>query len=391
MKRIAILGSTGSIGTQALDIIDRHADKYKVTVLSCARRVSALEAQIKKYRPELVAVNDEKDALYLSAKYPHTEIVWGQEGLITAAESDYDLLLNSLMGMRGLSPTYHAVKKRRKIAFANKETLVAGGKLITDTIKSFSRPGEKAEPILLPVDSEHSAIFQCLHGEEDRPVKRILLTASGGPFRGYSKEQLESVTLEQALRHPNWSMGAKITIDSATMMNKGLEVIEARWLFDIDVDKIEILVHPQSVIHSMVEFEDTSVIAQLGMPDMRVPISYAFSYPEREDNRDLPSLDFFNRANTLTFERPDMETFGCIKLAYDALREGGSATVAMNAANEVLVQLFLDNKIRFTDIQKYIEKILEGHKTVYDLDLEGILSVDKEVRGKTERLVRGGL
>ncbi len=390
MKKIAILGSTGSIGTQALDIVDRHPDKYKVTVLSCAKRIERLEEQIKKYAPQLVCVSEESDALRIARQFPHIEVVWGEKGLITAAESECDLLLNSLMGMRGLAPTYYALKKGRDIAFANKETLVAGGRLITDTIKAFGCGNgavSAKRPRLLPVDSEHSAIFQCLQGNEGKPVKRILLTASGGPFRGYSKEQLEEVTLEQALRHPNWSMGAKITIDSATMMNKGLEVIEARWLFDIDAEKIEIHVHPQSVVHSMVEFEDTSIIAQLGMPDMRVPISYAFAYPEREDNHDLPSLDFFAKAATLTFEKPDMEVFRTIKIAYDALKAGGSATVAMNAANEVLVQMFLDRKIRFVEIQEYIERILQEHQLVHELSLEDILAIDREVREKTKEIV----
>lgn len=380
MKKVAILGSTGSIGTQALDVIEHNREEFKASVLSCASRIGLLEEQIKKFAPETVVTAEEKDALYLSRKYPHIEFGFGTEGLAAAAEGDSDIILNSLVGMRGLVPTYHAVKAGKTVAFANKETLVAGGELI---MKTAAENGAK----LLPVDSEHSAIFQCLEGNRGRNVRRILLTASGGPFRGYGREQLEKVTVEQALRHPKWNMGAKISIDSATMMNKGLEVIEARWLFDVPAEKIEIVIHPQSVVHSMVEYEDTAVIAQLGMPDMRVPIAYALSYPRRL-SLDYTPLDLFSYANSLTFEKPDREVFKCIQLAYDALAEGGSMTCAMNAANEELVAAFLDKKILFTDIQDNIERVLSDHICRYDLSLEDILETDREIREKTRELLR---
>lgn len=380
MKKVAILGSTGSIGTQALDVIEHNREEFKASVLSCASRIGLLEEQIKKFAPEAVVTAEEKDALYLARKYPHIEFGFGTEGLAAAAEGDSDIILNSLVGMRGLVPTYHAVKAGKTVAFANKETLVAGGELI---MKTAAENGAR----LLPVDSEHSAIFQCLEGNRGRNVRRILLTASGGPFRGYGREQLEKVTVEQALRHPKWNMGAKISIDSATMMNKGLEVIEARWLFDVPAEKIEIVVHPQSVVHSMVEYEDTAVIAQLGMPDMRVPIAYALSYPRRLA-LDYTPLDLFSYANDLTFEKPDGEVFKCIQLAYDALAEGGSMTCAMNAANEELVAAFLDKKILFTDIQDNIERVLSDHICRYDLSLEDILETDREIREKTRELLR---
>lgn len=379
MKKIAILGSTGSIGTQALDVIGSNPDKFSVSVLSCARKIDLLEEQIKKFNPERVVVDLESDAVNLMKKYHHIDVSFGMEGLISASEGDSDMVLNSLVGMLGLVPTYHAAKKGKAIAFANKETLVSGGELI---MKTVSENGAK----LLPVDSEHSAIFQCLEGNEERKVRRILLTASGGPFRGFTREALENVTREQALAHPKWNMGAKISIDSATMMNKGLEVIEARWLFDVPGDDIEIVVHPQSIVHSMVEFEDKSVIAQLGMPDMRGPIGLALSYPERLPN-DYTPLDFFSYAKNLTFEKPDRSVFTCIEMAYDVLREGGSAPVALNAANEVLVAAFLAGKIKFTDIQDNIKRILDSHNCKYNLSLEDILETDREIREKTEELI----
>lgn len=378
MKRIAILGSTGSIGTQALDVIAANRDRFSVSVLSCAKNIERLEGQIAAFSPEAVVVNEEKDAVYLMKKYPDLEVSFGMNGLIEAAKGDSDMILNSLVGMLGLVPTYHAASCGKQIAFANKETLVAGGELITNTV---SENGAK----LLPVDSEHSAIFQCLEGNSDRKVRRILLTASGGPFRGFSRDMLKNVTREQALAHPKWNMGAKISIDSATMMNKGLEVIEARWLFDISGDDIEIVVHPQSVVHSMVEYEDKSIIAQLGMPDMRVPIGLALAYPERLAN-DYKPLDFFEYANNLTFEKPNRDVFSCIDMAYDVLRTGGSAPVALNAANEVLVDAFLKGKIKFTDIQDNIKRVLDSHNCKYNLSLEDILDVDREVREKTKKL-----
>jgi 1-deoxy-D-xylulose-5-phosphate reductoisomerase len=283
------------------------------------------------------------------------------------------MVLNSLIGMMGLVPTYYAIKAGKDIALANKETLVAGGEVVMDAVK-------ENEVRLLPVDSEHSAIFQALQGNDPRGVNRIILTASGGPFRGYTLEQLSKVTVSQALNHPNWKMGSKITIDSATMMNKGLEVIEARWLFDVSPEKIEVVIHPQSIIHSMVEYVDHSIIAQLGMPDMRVPISYALTYPERIENR-INGVNFFE-TGSLTFEKPDLGTFRCLGFAYDAVKAGGSYPVALNAANEVLVQQFLEGRIKFLDIQNTLERILQEHKPVYKLDLEEIIEIDHNIRGE---------
>lgn len=372
MKKIAILGSTGSIGTQALDIIDKNKESFKVTVLSCRKNIELLCEQIDKFRPETVVVHREEDGVLLNRKYKDIEVLWGTEGLIEAAKSQYDLLLNSLVGMMGLVPTYHAVCSGRDIALANKETLVAGGQLVM-------AEAEARNIKILPVDSEHSAIFQCLQGNKPKELKKIYLTASGGPFRGFSLKQLQNVSLEQALKHPNWSMGSKITIDSATMMNKGLEVIEAKWLFDVPVSKIQVAVHPQSVVHSMVEYIDNSIIAQLGAPDMRVPISYAFGYPDRIENVFEP-LDLFGSGANLTFEKPDLEVFKTVKLAYDAVEKGGTLPVVLNGANEALVQLFLEKKIKFTDIQNNIEEIMNRHVPEYNLKLEDILEADKEAR-----------
>lgn len=379
MKKITVLGSTGSIGTQSLEVIKAHPDRFRVEALTCGKNKKKLEEQIEKFRPAFAVTEREEDAHDLMRKFPRTEFSWGEKGLIEAAEGGCDMVLNALMGMRGLAPTYAAIQAGKDIALANKETLVAGGELVMDA-------AAKAGVKLLPVDSEHSAIFQCLEGNKNRPVKKILLTASGGPFRGYTKEQLENVTLAQALKHPKWNMGAKITIDSATMMNKGLEVIEARWLFDVEAEKIKILVHPQSIVHSAVEFMDNSVIAQLGVPDMRIPISLALGYPDRLKNGER-ELDFFGEGSNLTFEKPNPEVFGCISLAYEAIARGGSCPAVMNAANEVLVAAFLEEKIRFVDIEKTLACILDAHKTAYNLDLEGILEIDKETRKLTREIL----
>lgn len=372
MKKITILGSTGSIGTQTLDVIRQNPERFTVTALTCGSNTALLAKQIEEFRPEFAAVAKEDDALRLAAVFPHVEFGWGRQGLIDAACGSCGMVLNALMGMRGLEPTYYAIKAGKNIALANKETLVAGGSLV---MKAVADAGVK----ILPVDSEHSAIFQCLEGNAGRPFNKILLTASGGPFRGYSSEQLEKVTLEQALKHPRWTMGAKITIDSATMMNKGLEVIEARWLFDAPADKIQILVHPQSIVHSAVEFEDKSVIAQMGVPDMRIPISLALGYPERIKSSE-PGLDFFGQGASLTFEKPDTSVFKCIGFAYDAIREGGSFPVVLNGANEVLVDLFLKGKIKFIEIQNTLERVMDRHKPDFNLDLEGVIEADRRIR-----------
>mgnify|MGYP000668166400 FL=1 len=379
MKKITVLGSTGSIGTQSLEVIKAHPDRFRVEALTCGKNKKKLEEQIEKFRPAFAVTEHEEDAHDLMRKFPRTEFSCGEKGLIEAAEGGCDMVLNALMGMRGLAPTYAAIQAGKDIALANKETLVAGGELVMDA-------AAKAGVKLLPVDSEHSAIFQCLEGNKNRPVKKILLTASGGPFRGYTKEQLENVTLAQALKHPKWNMGAKITIDSATMMNKGLEVIEARWLFDVEAEKIQVLVHPQSIVHSAVEFMDNSVIAQLGVPDMRIPISLALGNPDRLKNGER-ELDFFGEGSNLTFEKPNPEVFGCISLAYEAIARGGSCPAVMNAANEVLVAAFLEEKIRFVDIEKTLACILDAHKTAYNLDLEGIFEIDKETRKLTREIL----
>lgn len=378
---ISILGSTGSIGTQCLDVISGNRDRFSVAALSCSKSIELLCRQIEEFSPAAVCVAEEADAAELSKKYSGIEFFHGDEGLrAIAAMEDCEMVVNSLMGMRGLEPTMAAIEAGKDIAFANKETLVVGGQLVMDAVK---RRGVK----LLPVDSEHSAVFQCIQGSEGNEIRRLILTASGGPFRGYSAEQLKSVTLEQALAHPNWSMGKKITVDSATMMNKGLEVIEAKWLFDIPAEKIQIVVHPQSILHSAVEYCDGSVIGQMGLPDMRVPIAYALSYPERmEMTSSMKSLDFFSLKDGMTFYPADADVFRTIGLAYEACRVGGSYPVVLNGANEVLVDMFLKGKISFTDIQDTLVKVMEEHRPVQDLDIEGILEEDSRIREKMRNM-----
>lgn len=378
MKDIAILGSTGSIGRQALDIVRANSEEYRVRLLSCRKSIVELEKQIVEFKPDTVVVWEEKDALALSKKYGKIHFLHGMEGLVAAATSEYDILLNSLVGMLGLVPTYHAVKQGRTIALANKETLVAGGEIVMAEAK-------KSGATIIPVDSEHSAIYQCLQGNRREQLQKIYLTASGGPFRGYTRQQLGQVTLAQALKHPNWSMGKKITIDSATMVNKGLEIIEAKWLFDVPVSKIEVAIHPQSVIHSMVEYVDNSIIAQLGAPDMRVPISYAFGYPKRCENRFEP-LDLFGLGSNLTFEKPDMKVFSSIAMAYRAGEEGGTYGAALNGANEALVQLFLEEKIGFLQILETLEKVMDSHNPKYNLTMEDVLEADRRAREEATRL-----
>ncbi len=380
MKRILILGSTGSIGTQALDIIRDNPDKFKAVGLTCKSRVDSLVVQIKEFNPEAVCVGNEESAKRIKAEFPDLDVYYGEAGLVEIAKMNCDLVLSSLMGISGLMPTYTAIANGRDIALANKETLVTGGKMVTSLCKE---KGVK----LLPVDSEHSAIFQCLEGNRNQRIKRILLTASGGPFRGRSLAELKNVSVEQALKHPKWSMGAKITIDSASMMNKGLEVIEAKWLFDVDPEQIEILVHPQSIVHSMVEFCDTSIIAQLGLPDMRIPISYAFNYPNRLEYKG-DSLDFFDVASDLHFEKPNREVFKTIDMAYYVLQEGKSYSAALNGANEELVAMFLEGKIKFTEIQDTIARVLDMHKPFEPKSVSDILEIDTEARQLARELVR---
>lgn len=384
MKRIALLGSTGSIGTQTLDVIRKNSSDFKVIALTCGRNISLLKEQIKEFHPELCVTELESDADSLKEEFRDVKFLSGSEGLVYAAsETDTDMVVNALMGMRGLEPTYYAIKAGKDVALANKETLVAGGEIIMSLVKNSSYTGssyetEKGRPVrLLPIDSEHSAIFQCLEGNEGRKVKKILLTCSGGPFRGRSLSDLKKVTLSDALKHPKWNMGKKITIDSATLMNKGLEVIEAKWLFNVDADDITVLVHPQSIVHSGVEFMDNSVLTQMGVPDMRIPISLALGYPDRIESGE-DELDLFGMS--LTFEKPDLETFRCLGLAYEAIKKGGSYPVVMNAANEVLVEKFLNNEISFLDIPETLEKILDEHKGEYNLTLQDVLRIDNETR-----------
>lgn len=379
MKKVLILGSTGSIGCQALDIIRENKDKFQVTGLTCRSRVENLIAQIREFNPAAVCVGNEEDAAKVRIDFPSIDVYYGNDGLVEIAKIDCDIVLNSLMGISGLAPTYTAINCGRDIALANKETLVTGGALITNLCKN-------KDVKLLPVDSEHSAIFQCLEGNRDRNIKRILLTASGGPFRGYSLDQLKGVTVEQALNHPKWSMGSKITIDSATMMNKGLEVIEAKWLFDVPAEMIDIHVHPQSIVHSMVEFDDTSVIAQMGLPDMRIPISLALNYPDRLKYSG-DSLDFFTVGKELTFEKPDRNVFKCIDLAYNAIKEGGSCPVVMNGANEELVAMFLAGKIEFLDIPNTIERVMNTHTPSKANSVEEILELDAYSRKMVRELI----
>lgn len=371
-KKIAILGSTGSIGTQALEIISQNEDLYQVVALTCGRRLDLLINQIEAFHPQVVCVELEQDALSLEQRYPSIEVLFGDAGLRSIAQNaDWDLLLNGLVGIVGLAPTVAAIRKGKQIALANKETLVAGGELVMKKAKD-------AGVEFLPVDSEHSAIFQAMQGNRHNLIHSIYLTASGGPFRGYTLDQLKAVTLEQALRHPNWSMGQKITIDSATMMNKGLEVIEAKWLFHMPVDSIRVLVHKESIIHSMVEFVDHSILAQMGAPDMKGPISYAFTYPDRFETT-VPSVDFV-QLGALHFEEVDQEVFRCLSLAYEVARLGESYPVVLNAANEELVRQFLARKRSFLEIQTRLDQILESHVPVRLTDVDEILELDQEIK-----------
>lgn len=371
MKKIAILGSTGSIGTQTLEVVEQNRD-LQVTALAAGSNVRLMEQQIRRFSPALACMGDEEKAKELRTltKDLNVRITSGMEGLLeVAAEPQSEILVTAIVGMIGIRPTIAAIEAGKDIALANKETLVTAGHLIMPLAK------EKNVKIL-PVDSEHSAIFQCMNGEEKRAVHKILLTASGGPFRGWSKEQLSNVQPEDALKHPNWSMGKKITIDSSTMVNKGLEVMEAKWLFGVDLDQIQVVVQPQSVIHSMVEFEDGAVMAQLGTPDMKLPIQYALYYPER---RFLPGkrLDFA-KLGKISFEAPDLLVFRGLSLAYQAGREGGSIPTVYNAANEYAVAKFLGRKISYPAIIEMIESAMESHHRIMQPKVEEILAAEQE-------------
>lgn len=371
MKNISILGSTGSIGTQTLEVVD-HQQDIQVTALAAGSNITLLEQQIRKYHPRVACVWDEKKALELKTAVRDIDvrIVSGMEGLLEAAtEEQAEIVVTAIVGMIGIRPTIAAMKAGKDIALANKETLVTAGHIIMPLAKEC---GVR----ILPVDSEHSAIFQSLNGEDSRAIHKILLTASGGPFRGWTKEQLAGVQLEDALKHPNWSMGRKITIDSSTMVNKGLEVMEARWLFGVEMDQVQVVIQPQSVIHSMVEFTDGAVIAQLGTPDMKLPIQYALYYPER---RYLPGarLDFA-KLRSITFEDPDPEVFCGLKLAYEAGTRGGSLPTVFNAANEYAVGRFLRKEIPYLTIIDMIEAAMEHHQVIENPDVEQILAAEQE-------------
>lgn len=369
-EKISILGSTGSIGTQTLKVID-NLGGIKVSAIAANKNTVLLEEQVRKYRPALCVVYDLNSYSDMKARVADTDtkVMCGMEGLLSAASSDADTVMAAMVGSIGLEPTLEAIKNGKTIALANKETLVTAGHIVM-------REAKKREVKILPVDSEHSAIFQCLGGE--KKFKRIILTASGGPFYGKSTDELENIKARDALRHPNWDMGGKITIDSATLMNKGLEVIEAKWLFDADLSKIEVVVQRESIIHSMVEFEDNAIIAQLGTPDMAVPIQLALTYPERRKSP-AEALDF-NTLTSISFGKPDMETFPCLKLALRSARVGGSLPAVMNAVNEEAVYKFLKDEIKFTDIPRICQEVMDAHNIIDDPDLADILSADSWAR-----------
>lgn len=372
MKNIMVLGSTGSIGTQTLDVVRRNED-MNIVSLAAGGNIDLLEQQIMEFEPEVACVYDEDKALALKARLKgrHTEILTGMDGLTACAVvPSGDMVVASVVGMIGIRPVIEAVKAKKDIAFANKETLVTAGHIIMPLVREMGVN-------LLPVDSEHAAVFQCLNGERRHDIKKIILTASGGPFRGKSRQDLENVSVEDALNHPNWSMGKKITVDSSTMVNKGLEVIEAKWLFDVPFEQIEVILQPQSIVHSMVEFVDGAVMAQLGTPDMRLPIQYALCYPERRERIGEP-LDFTKLAG-ITFEQPDLETFRGLRLAYEAGKAGGSMPTVFNAANEKAVALFLQHKISYLAMADMIEDAMDAHILKANPDFDEILETEQEV------------
>ncbi len=384
MKSLSLLGSTGSIGVSTLQVVDAHPERFKVTALGAGRNVDLLTRQVARYRPEVVAVADEITATELKQRVANDcRVLFGSDGMVeVATHPGVDLLVSGLVGAIGLEPTYAAVRAGRDVALANKETLVvAGEQIMTEARRSGAR--------ILPVDSEHNAIHQCLRGEEDGEVRRLWLTASGGPFRGASRRRLEQVTPEEALRHPTWKMGPKITVDSATLMNKGLEVIEARWLFGVEGERIRVVVHPTSVVHSMVEFVDGSFKAQLGVTDMRHPIQYALSWPARWAG-EMPEFDPVG-AGPLEFEKPDMEGFPCLGLAFAALAAGGAAPAALNAANEIAVQAFLDGRARFTDIDVVVGRTMERHSGDPAAGLEDLMTVDRSARATAREILEQGV
>ncbi|KQC10520.1 MAG: 1-deoxy-D-xylulose 5-phosphate reductoisomerase [Smithella sp. SDB] len=382
MKKITILGSTGSIGLSALDVIEKNSQRFQVEALTAGRNIKLLKKQIEKFKPKAVAVSNKETALKLHDSLTSknkVKVLYDEEGLKEVASfPSADTVISAIAGSAGLIPTLAAIEAGKNIALANKETMVMAGEIIT-------RRAIKKRVKIIPVDSEHSAIFQCLEGQNRKNLRRIILTASGGPFLNFSRNELRKVTLTQTLRHPNWKMGKKVTIDSASMMNKGLEVIEAKWFFNMDINSIDVIVHPQSIVHSMIEFIDGAFLAQMGIPDMKVPIAYALTYPERIIN-DLPALNLAE-TGSLEFRKPDMKKFPCLKLAYEAALCGGTAPVVLNAADEIAVSAFIENKIRFSDMPEIIEKILNCHNPVNNPSLDDILQTDLWAKRETGKII----
>lgn len=372
-RKISILGSTGSIGKQALEVVDSMPDRLEIYGLAAGENINVLKEQINKYNPEVVSVKSEKLANQLRHEFKNKEILWGNEGLIEIAQcSENNIILVAVTGLTGLYPTLAAINNGIDVALANKETLVAAGNIVMERAK-------KNNIRILPVDSEHSAIYQCIDSKNYSQIRKLIITGSGGPFRQKSLEEMRLATVEETLAHPNWLMGNKITVDSATLMNKGLEAIEAHWLFDVDYKNIEVVIHPQSMVHSAVEFLDGSVIAQLGMPSMHIPVQYALTYPERYEGIKTGSLNFTEIAG-LEFEKPDLDRFPCLKLAYEAGIKGGTYPAALNALNEEAVHAFLNKKIKLVDIVKIVENGLEEHKNINNPDLKDIIFSDNQAR-----------
>ncbi|MFR3298384.1 MAG: 1-deoxy-D-xylulose-5-phosphate reductoisomerase [Fusobacterium sp.] len=374
MKNITILGSTGSIGTNALEVIRQKKDEFNVVALSGHTNYKLVMEQIKEFNPKYVSIGTEEGFEAIKKEFPEVELFFGREGLKKLGElEETDIILTAVSGVIGIEATVEAIKKGKRIALANKETMVAGGAYINKLLKEYP------EAEIIPVDSEHSALFQSLSAGRREDVKNLIITASGGSFRGKKRDELKEITVSEALKHPKWSMGKKITIDSSTLVNKGLEVIEAHELFGIDYDRIKVAVHPQSIVHSLVEYKDNAMVAQLGATDMKLPIQLAFTYPKREESTALEKLDLM-KAGNLTFEEPDMETFKGLPLAYRAGKTGGTMPVVFNAANEVAVELFMKEKIKFLEIYDVIEKAMDNHMPVEIKNLEIILKVDEETR-----------
>lgn len=378
MKKLSILGSTGSVGSQALDVVRQHPDKFKIVALSANKRIDEIIEQIKEFKPEIVSIGQEDLAEKLK-QMVDIPVVSGMDGLKKLSTyKNADTIVNSLVGGIGVEPTIEAINAGKNIALANKETIVSAGRIVMDSVK-------KKGIDLMPIDSEHSALFQCLVGEKKKDIERIIITCSGGSFRDKSYEELKDVTVKEALNHPNWDMGCKITIDSATLMNKGFEVIEAHYLYDIPYEKIEVIVHQQSIIHSMIEYKDTSIMAQLASHDMRLPIQYSLSYPERFD-LNIERLDFA-KLGQLTFIEPDTKRFPCLAYAFEAGKIGGSMPVVLNAANEVAVDFFLDNKIKYLDITRTIRFMMDNHKLIENPTLDQILKVNKSIKEDTKKIL----